>query len=235
MRCNMALEILCIEIIDELEGRRRNVNISTIVGSSVGIAGSALAIAGVIAAPFTAGVSLGLTVGGAVIGSLSGVTVVGATVTEVVLNREPNAKFERYYMNFREQSRVLEDSLKNLQKLIQVIQKRTMHTDDANGVDAAALQVAAGTLSLIRGIPIAVARVVLRAASFADIVLPPLTVVLDAGFLVYSVYNLVKGSKTDVTEKLRSFRSVLRASRTQLSIMAYGNKIKYLQNPTYGK
>lgn len=235
MRCNMALEILCSEIIDELEGRRRNINISTIVGSSVGIAGSALVIAGVIAAPFTAGVSLGLTVGGAVIGSLSGATVVGATVTEVVLNREANAKFERYCMNFREQSRVLEDSLKKIENLIQVIQKRTMHTDDANGVDKTALKVAAGTLSMLRGIPIAVARVVLRAVSFADIVLPPLTAVLDVGFLVYSVYNLVKGSKTNVTEKLRSFRSVLRASRTQLGIMAYGNKIKYLPKRTYRK
>lgn len=66
-----------------------------------------------------------------------------------------------------------------------------MHTDDANGVDATALQVAAGTLSMIRGIPIAVARVVLRVASFADIVLPPLTAVLDVGFLVFSVYNLI--------------------------------------------
>uniref|UniRef100_A0A8W8JJA3 Apolipoprotein L3 n=1 Tax=Magallana gigas TaxID=29159 RepID=A0A8W8JJA3_MAGGI len=234
MRCNMALEILCSEIIDELEGRRRNVNISTIVGSSVGIAGSALAIAGVIAAPFTAGVSLGLTVGGAVIGTLSGVTVVGSTVSEVVLNKDANAKFKRYYMNFCEQTRVLEDSLKKLQKIIQVIQERTLYTNGPNGIDATALQVAAGTLSMIRGIPIVVARIILSSASLADIVLPPLTAVLDVGFLVYSVHNLVKGSKTNVTEKMRSFRSILRASRTQLSIMAYGNKIKHFQTQHMG-
>lgn len=171
----MALEILCTDIIDELEGRRRNVNISNIVGSSIGMFGSALALAGVIASPFTAGVSLGLTVTGAVIGSLSSATVVGANITETVLNKDANVKFERYFMNLSENCRIMERSLVDL------------------------------------------------------------SAILDFGVLGYSIFNLVKGSKTKVTEKLRSQRSFLRASRTQLMIYAYGNQKKYLQAVDFTK
>lgn len=225
----MALEILCSEIIDELEGRRRNVNISNIVGSSAGIAGSALAIAGYVVAPFTAGVSLGLTVSGTVIGTLSGATVAGTSLTEFAMNREAKTKFERYFMNFREQSVELEMSLKKLDKLIQKIQERTNHT---NAVGRTALQTAAGTISMVRGIPIAVARVFLRGVSLVDIVLPPFTALFDAFLFVHSLKNLNKGSKTNLTEKLRSLRSTLRVTRTQLNIMAYGNKTQYVQSPS---
>lgn len=120
----MALEILCTDIIDELEGRRRNVNISNIVGSSIGMFGSALAVAGVIVAPFTAGVSLGLTVGGAVIGSLSSVTVVGANITETVLNKDANEKFERYFMNISEHSRIMVRTFEDLEKEMEKIQTK---------------------------------------------------------------------------------------------------------------
>lgn len=195
----MALENLCSEIIDEFEGRRRNVNISAIAGSSVCIAGTTLFWAGVFGAPFTAGASLGFIAGGYAMSSLGGATVAGASLYGSALNKEANAKFERYYMNFREQSRVLDDSLVKLQKNIQV------------------------------PIHIAVSRVVLRAASLVDIVASPSAAVNDicADYFVPSVCKEVIESITKGKVTLRNFRSVLRASRTLLSIMAYGNKMKY--------
>lgn len=108
----MVLEILCSEIIDELEGWRWNVNILIIVGFLVGIVGLVFVIVGVIVVLFIVGVFFGLIVGGVVIGFLSGVIVVGLIVIEVVLNRDVNVKFECYYMNFCEWFRVLEDFLK---------------------------------------------------------------------------------------------------------------------------
>lgn len=227
----MALEILCTDIIDELEGRRRNVNISNIVGSSIGMFGSALALAGGIAAPFTAGVSLGLTVTGAVIGSLSSATVVGANITETVLNKDANEKFERYFMNLSENCRIMERSLVDLEYEMEKIK-----LEDTDEIDTATLQTAAaGALSIIGGVPIVIARIILRGASLVDTLFPPLSAILDFGVLGYNIFNLVKGSKTNVTEKLRSQRSFLRASRTQLMIYAYGNQKTYLQAVDFTK
>lgn len=172
--------------------------------------------------------SLGLTVTGTVIGSLSGASVVGAKITETVLNKDANEKFERYYMNLQEHTRVLIRSLKDLEAEMENIKKQ-------NTVDVGAIPTAARALCAIGGVPFIVVRIVVRAASFADVVLPPLSAVLDLGVLGYSIYNLVKGSKTNVSEKVRSLRSILRATRTQLSIWAYGNQKKFLQAMDYGK
>lgn len=198
----MALEILCTDIIDELEGRRRNVNISNIVGSSIGMFGSALAVAGVIVAPFTAGVSLGL----------SSVTVVGANITETVLNKDANEKFERYFMNISEHSRIMVRTFEDLEKEMEKIE-----LTDTDEIDTAKLQTAAGALHMIGGV------------SFVTTLLFPLSAIISFSTLGYNIFNLVKGSKTNVTEKLRSQRTFLRASRTQLMIYAYGNKKTYLK------
>lgn len=66
---------------------------------------------------------------------------------------------------------------------------------------------------MIRGIFIVVVCVVLCVVLFVDIVLFFLIVVFDVGFLVYSVYNLVKGLKINVIEKLWFFWFVLRVLR----------------------
>lgn len=66
---------------------------------------------------------------------------------------------------------------------------------------------------MIRGIFIVVVCVVLSVVLFVDIVLFFLIVVFDVGFLVYSVYNLVKGLKINVIEKLWFFWFVLRVLR----------------------
>lgn len=66
---------------------------------------------------------------------------------------------------------------------------------------------------MISGIFIVVVCVVLSVVLFVDIVLFFLIVVFDVGFLVYSVYNLVKGLKINVIEKLWFFWFVLRVLR----------------------
>ncbi|XP_062585230.1 uncharacterized protein LOC134246897 [Saccostrea cucullata] len=224
LRCNMALEIFCTDIIDKLEGRRQNANISNIVGSSVGLVGSALAIAGLVTAPFTAGVSLGLAVAGGVIGTLGSATVIGTQITEFVLTRDAISMLERYQMNLRERSRCMEKSLSDLQKELE-----RFLTEDTDNISATAVQTATGTLRMLGGLPIIIARVIVRAATLADAVLPPLSIILDLGILAYSIYNLIKGSKTNVTERLRKVRSVLRTTRIQMFTWGYGNQRNYMQ------
>ncbi|XP_061169289.1 uncharacterized protein LOC133178587 [Saccostrea echinata] len=224
LRCNMALEIFCTDIIDKLEGRRQNANISNIFGSSVGLVGSALAIAGLITAPFTAGVSLGLAVAGGVIGTLGSATVIGTQITEFVLTRDAISMLERYQMNLRERSRCMEKSISDLQK-----EMERFIMEDTNNINATAVQTATGALRMLGGLPIIIARVVVRAVTLADAILPPLSIILDLGILAYSIYNLATGSKTNVTERLRKVRSVLRTTRIQMFTWGYGNQKNYMQ------
>jgi apolipoprotein L len=225
LRCNMALEILCGQIIDELEGRRRNVNISNIVGSSVGLVGSALAIAGVATAPFTFGVSLGLAVAGGVVGGLGGLTVVGTNVTEFVLNKDKLSMLERYQMNLSERSRCLDKSLSDLKK-----EMEKYATQDRADNSATALQTGTETLRMLSFLPSIVVRVITEAITAVDVIIPSLSILMDLGVLAFNLINLIKGSKTNVTEKLRKVRSVLRTARIQMFIWGYGNQEKYLQS-----
>lgn len=61
------------EIKNELQEQAMILSIGTITYSSVGLVGGGLTIAGMLAAPFTAGLSLGLTVAGIATGVTSGV------------------------------------------------------------------------------------------------------------------------------------------------------------------
>ena len=65
---------------EEIDYHHNNVNKATVVGSTVGIAWGGLLIGGLIAAPFTFGASLGLTVVGAITGAAGAVTTTGAKV-----------------------------------------------------------------------------------------------------------------------------------------------------------
>ena len=68
------------DIQDQIDLHHDNVNKATVVGSSVGLLGGGLMIGGIIAAPFTFGASLGLTITGAIVGAAGGMTTAGAKV-----------------------------------------------------------------------------------------------------------------------------------------------------------
>ena len=67
----------CASRLDKLS---QDCGIATTVGGSVGVVGGAMAIGGIAAAPFTTGLSLGLTLGGAGLGVAGGVTSTTASL-----------------------------------------------------------------------------------------------------------------------------------------------------------
>ncbi|XP_062569697.1 apolipoprotein L3-like [Saccostrea cucullata] len=220
----MALEILCTEIIDGLECRRKNVNIASIVGSSVGLVGAALAVGGLVAAPFTAGVSLGLTIAVGVVGGMGGVTSAGSKISEFILNKATVSQMERYQMNLRERSRCLEKSIKAAEKEL----KDLLEAEDyVECMDNNALEIATSALRSLTVVPVILLRIIARVISFPDMILVPLSALLDAGILVFSIYNLVKGSRTRETERLRTIRTMLKVSRGQMQTWGYGNQKKW--------
>ena len=76
------------DMADYLEKTHADVLIADRVGTGVGIGSGLLVIGGLIAAPFTAGISLGLTVAGTTTGILSGMTSAGANITGYFLSKK---------------------------------------------------------------------------------------------------------------------------------------------------
>ncbi|XP_044179117.1 uncharacterized protein LOC122960730 [Acropora millepora] len=75
------------ELATKLHQHHRNVNISTITGASMGTVGGVLGIAGLIAAPFTFGAGLIVTLVGAGIGGAGGLVMSGSKVVEIILEK----------------------------------------------------------------------------------------------------------------------------------------------------
>ena len=71
-----------LKIVAELDGHHKNVNVSKLVGSGIGIIGALVGIIGLILIPFSAGISTIVAGVGAGIGGAGGMITSGACVTE---------------------------------------------------------------------------------------------------------------------------------------------------------
>ena len=230
LRCNRSMQTLSDSIVMELENRRKGVNIATLVGSGVGIGGTMVAL-GALLLPATGGASTALMVVGGVVGGLGGAAAAGASITEFVLNKATVEKLGRYQRAIKKRSEFLQLTLENLllalRNLDQNVNEFQIH-ENLESFDTAALRAIPNILRAIKGfamIPLGVLRVSFRAAAIAGAILGPLAGLLDVGFVAWSAYNLSRGSKTDISENLRRTSAMLRSSRVQMHVWAYGNHI----------
>ena len=74
-------------------------------------------------------------------------------------------------------------------------------------------------------IPLLVVRSAGRVATISAAVITPLSLILDAGIVAYSAYNLAKGSRTNVTENLRTISVLLRKMRIQSKYRCMGHSV----------
>ena len=75
------------ELASKLHEHHRNVNITTITGAGLGTVGGVLSIAGLIAAPFTFGAGIVVSLIGAGIGGAGGLVMSGSKVVEIILTK----------------------------------------------------------------------------------------------------------------------------------------------------
>lgn len=75
------------ELASTLHEHHRNVNITTITGAGMGTVGGVLSIAGLIAAPFTFGAGIVVSLIGAGIGGAGGLVMSGSKVVEIILTK----------------------------------------------------------------------------------------------------------------------------------------------------
>ncbi|XP_020796537.2 uncharacterized protein LOC110174777 [Boleophthalmus pectinirostris] len=108
-----------LEVLDELEPcavkldrMNKGARVSNVVGSSVGVVGGGLAIAGLALAPFTAGLSLGLTVAGAATAVTSGANGIVTMVTEKVVTSKQKEKANEVFKRFMKDVDELQNCVK---------------------------------------------------------------------------------------------------------------------------
>lgn len=119
------------ELATKLHEHHRNVNITTITGASMGTVGGILSIAGLIAAPFTFGAGIVVSLVGAGIGGAGGLVMSGSKVVEIILEKSGLKEVQAAIEEDREACRELQQQLDSLENFIATLAQflKPLHDD----------------------------------------------------------------------------------------------------------
>ncbi|XP_062841140.1 uncharacterized protein LOC134300350 [Trichomycterus rosablanca] len=202
----------------QLDRMKMGSNISTVAGSSVGIAGGVLSIVGLALAPVTAGVSLALTLTGVGLGVTSGVNSIVTSVTEVAVNSHHGKNANNIFIKFME----------DLQKLLEFSEEVASSEEPEVGPDVVFTALETGKIiaragvipnlaadlpdigQAAKGTPLALSQ----SARAGFITLNALFIGLDVLFICKDSISLAKGSKNEAAQLIRA-RSVLWRSEVE--------------------
>uniref|UniRef100_A0A8B9GVY5 Si:ch73-233k15.2 n=1 Tax=Astyanax mexicanus TaxID=7994 RepID=A0A8B9GVY5_ASTMX len=98
----------------QLDKMKLGSSISTVAGSSVGIAGGVLSIVGLALAPVTAGASLALTLTGVGLGVTSGVNSLVTGITEMAVNKHHGGNANNIFQKFMEDVQKILDCIEQV-------------------------------------------------------------------------------------------------------------------------
>ncbi|XP_046372731.2 apolipoprotein L3-like [Haliotis rufescens] len=121
--CSKLQKELATELRDfaeNLKSKQRKVDIAKLTSSNVGLVGGVLAIAGLALAPVTAGVSLGLTIAGGVVGGGTAVSGISSMIVNYRITKNAEKHLSQKLHDYAEMS---EDINKKLNKLIKTLQE----------------------------------------------------------------------------------------------------------------
>lgn len=198
------------EIRDELQEQARILSIGSITYSSVGLVGGGLTIAGIIAAPFTFGVSLGLTVAGIATGVTSGVAGVthGAVKFGIVKQLCEDAKntLEEHYVSCQK----MRNMLKELQKEVEEenIKNKNDFIGRANDV-ARVIKLGTALADIIPSAAKDVSKGAAKLSTEALGVLVAIGIVVDLGSLVWNSVDLSNFNKGKLCQEAQKLQEVI--------------------------
>lgn len=224
---------------DELDKHSFNTRIANLTFASTGIVATGLTIAGLIAAPFTFGASLGLTVGGVALGVTSAVGAVGTTVVGRIIQsnafKDASVAREEYTdtTNMLLQiTKVLNDDKELLQKVLKNMDFKTgVNTTEVAkltalgvaGIGGGAMRLAAVVSAIAaRGVISATTRTVASvlktgflAAKIGGAVLSALTLPLDIYTVVTNSMDIHRKTPGEGASELRdAVKKLMKADLT---------------------
>ncbi|XP_043736982.1 apolipoprotein L3-like [Cervus elaphus] len=192
------------ELADKVDKVHRDCTISNVVASSTGVASGALGILGLILAPFTAGLSLGLSAAGIGLGAAAAVTGVSSMVVEKV--NTSSAETEASHINTAEMI-AYGWNLYQVKDFGRYIHATRVARGNPQFVAAARHYLTTGRASVrsaqVRGHVGGTARAVSRVARIGRGVASGLFLALDVYSLVKDVLDLQEGAKTASAENMR--------------------------------
>ncbi|KAB0387663.1 hypothetical protein FD755_002619 [Muntiacus reevesi] len=192
------------ELADKVDKVHRDCTISNVVASSTGVASGALGILGLILAPFTAGLSLGLSAAGIGLGAATAVTGVSTMVVEKV--NTSSAETQASNINTAEMI-AYGWNLYQVKDFGRYIHATRVARGSPQFVAAAQRYLTTGRLSArsarVRGHVGGTAQAVSRAVRIGRGVASGLFLALDVYSLVRDVQDLQEGAKTASAENMR--------------------------------
>ncbi|RXN02522.1 apolipo L4-like protein [Labeo rohita] len=181
----------------QLDRMKKGASISTVAGSSVGIAGGVLSIVGLALAPVTAGASLALTLTGVGLGVTSGVNSLVTGVTEAAVNNHHGKNAQNIFQRY------MDDVGKILDCLEQASTEERLEELDVVGMFGAG-KLIPNIGQLVKGTPLALSK----SARAGFITLNAFFIGLDVLFICKDSISLAKGSKSEISQLIRSRASL---------------------------
>uniref|UniRef100_A0A3P9HEE6 Uncharacterized protein n=1 Tax=Oryzias latipes TaxID=8090 RepID=A0A3P9HEE6_ORYLA len=177
----------------QLDSMNKGAKISSVVGSSVGAVGGVLSIVGLALMPFTAGISLALTMTGVGMGVTSGVNSIVTTATELGVNRTHQKKASEVFQSFMEDVTKLQDCLEE-------VSNRAISKLEASNLE---LAMRVGKLAFKAG-AVKSSLALSKSARAGLIAVNALFLGMDLFFICKDSISLAKGSETEVSQFIRA-------------------------------
>ena len=198
------------EIVKDLIAQNKNLSIVTMTGNAVGIFGSGLLIAGIIAAPFTFGTSLGLGVAGISVGIAGGATTLGSSITEGVLTKNKITEVIKF-LNEDKHVSVELDLLFESRKVNNLMELGTGVTiaySSVRLVDSATDLAHLGTHVTTRALPLA--------SKALGIGFSVVSITIDLVSLINNAISIKKGSSSSTVKKLQDIIKELEENKCEV-------------------
>ncbi|XP_078080310.1 apolipoprotein L3-like isoform X2 [Mustelus asterias] len=197
-----------VTIADEIDDFHKTATYANVTGSSIGIAGGILSIAGLIAAPFTLGTSLALTGVGVGLGVAGGATNIAATATESATQTQKQERVAKIQEEYQNESKIMADSLQKVSRRIQSwIQGN--EGDLAKDVFIRTSGTLSKSLTVVSSVASAVTKKSLTLFKSVSGVLSAFFIAWDIYSVMTDAKDLASGSKTEVAAKIREAAEII--------------------------
>ncbi|XP_078539618.1 apolipoprotein L3-like [Lissotriton helveticus] len=215
----------------DLDIFHRNATKVNFLGSLWGVSGGALALGGLVLAPFTGGASLVVAGAGLGVSTLGGVTSAGASVVNAINSKMDKDKVEALMKECQTRLEKIKQNIEVASHLAEEIRELEVsaNPDFGNmfiGVGQAGLHLSklVKTLQVLES-----GRLLARVAGSATVVFSAFFVVFDLLSLIHSGKELSRGAPSELAGAIRKAEGGLRATITELQVPEIERMVRELR------